>query len=185
MTLPRTPEALDALEEAICKNNGDLNSAARSLAVDPRHVHMWSQADPEVATRIRQAQMIGWAGLESAAYQRAVVGVEVPVYQKGEIVGYKTEYSDGLLSQMLKARVPGYSEATTHTHQHMVNVNLMPRASSYEEWQAQRESALAPAIEHQPPLKQVGPRPSASIETIKQRVRDLPPLFPDKLRDVL
>jgi len=143
MTFERTPEMLEALEEAICQAHGDLNTACRALRTSPRYVHMWILAEPEVATRVRQAQMIGWAGLESAAYQRAVLGVEEDVYYQGDVVGQVTKYSDSLLSKMLVARVPGYGEQQ-HLHTHMVNVNVMPRASSYEEWRDQREKELAP-----------------------------------------
>jgi len=44
---------------------------------------------------------------------------------------------------MLKARVPGYSNDDAHTGGVTVNVNLMPRATSYEEWLEQKgQSAL-------------------------------------------
>jgi hypothetical protein len=143
MSLPRTQEALALLEAAIASNHGDIATAARSLGVDPRHVHMWMLAEPEAATAIKAAQLVGYASIESAAIRRAVHGVERPVYYKGNICGYQTEYSDGLMATVLKARVPGYNPEQVHSHSHMVNVNLMPRASNYEEWQLQRESALA------------------------------------------
>jgi hypothetical protein len=114
------------------------------------------QSDPEVYARLRAAQLIGYASLESAAYERAVLGVQEDVYYQGDVVGQKTVYSDGLLSQMLKARVPGYSQDEATSHRGLtVNVAIMPRASTYEEWVEQREQALAPttpAIEHNPSI---------------------------------
>jgi len=160
---PRTEETLDALEEAICRNHGDLNAAARDLQVPARYIHMWGLSDPEAAKRIRQAQMIGWAGLESAAYQRAVLGVEEDVYYQGEVVGTKTNYSDSLLAKMLVARVPGYGEVQ-HTHQHMVNVNVMPRAASYEEWRDQRERELnSPAQTIEGKAKEIEYSPATKV----------------------
>lgn len=138
----RIPAMLEALEEALCKSHGDMTSACRMLNTSPRNVAQWRQADPEVDARLREAQMIGWASLENAAYERAVVGVDVPIYQKGELVGYRKEYSDGLLAQMLKARVPGYGGEEAAARALTVNVNLMPRASSYEEWVGHREHVL-------------------------------------------
>jgi len=171
----RTEETLDALEEAICQNHGDLNAAARALGFPARYVHMWGLQDPTVQQRIRQAQMIGWAGLETAAYQRAVLGVEEDIYYQGEVVGTKRSYSDTLLSKMLVARVPGYGEVQ-HQHTHMVNVNVMPRATSYEEWRDQREKELAepnsPAIEGS--FKELpAPATRAAPEVIQGRVREL------------
>jgi hypothetical protein len=44
--------------------------------------------------------------LERAAYRRAAVGVERPVYYKGERVDVLREYSDTLLMFLLRARKP-------------------------------------------------------------------------------
>jgi hypothetical protein len=40
--------------------------------------------------------------------KRGVEGVQRPIYQRGELVGYQTEYSDHLLSRVLSARHPDY-----------------------------------------------------------------------------
>ena len=44
--------------------------------------------------------------LEPEAIRRAVEGVEKPVYQGGELVGYVREYSDTLLIFLLKGGKP-------------------------------------------------------------------------------
>ena len=45
--------------------------------------------------------------LEEAAYKRAVEGTETPVYNKlGEIVGYKTDFSDTLLVKLMEGNMP-------------------------------------------------------------------------------
>jgi hypothetical protein len=44
--------------------------------------------------------------LEDEAVRRGHKGVKQPVYQQGELVGYKQEYSDNLLMFMLKGRRP-------------------------------------------------------------------------------
>jgi hypothetical protein len=133
---------LSRLEEAVIHLRGDLHKAARSLGLDLRGINALITRDESVRTRIATAQQIGWASLEGEAYRRAVEGVEVPIYQQGELVGHRTEYSDSLLSLMLKARVPGYKPDTDHTSALTVNVAVMPRASSYEEWQVHREQEL-------------------------------------------
>lgn len=43
--------------------------------------------------------------------RRAVEGYQRPVYQKGELVGHETVYSDNMLLTLLRARAPDvYSE---------------------------------------------------------------------------
>lgn len=152
LTLPRTPMALNMLERSLVENHGDLLAACQALGVSYREACLWRQADPDAAEAIHHAQLIGWASLENAAYQRAVKGVEKGVYYKGELCGSETVYSDGLLSQMLKARVPGYKEDDGPGRGGMtVNVAIMPRAETYEDWVKQREQMLAPqttVIEH-------------------------------------
>lgn len=142
MVFLRTPACLALLEEALATHCGDMKTACKSVNASPRDVYMWCSADAEVAGRIRAAQQMGWAGLESAAYERAVNGVEKAVYYKGEVVGFETEYSDSLLSLMLKSRVPEYGGEERRGSGVTVNVAVMPRASSYEEWSIQRDKEL-------------------------------------------
>ena len=142
-TLPRTDHTLAALEEALCNNHGDMVAACRAVGVPTRHVAAWVAQDKSAADRIKTAQMIGWAALENAAYQRAVHGVEKGIYYKGELVGTETVYSDGLLQSMLKARVPAYGEGGGPSGGMTVNVAILPRASNYDEWVVQRERMLA------------------------------------------
>jgi hypothetical protein len=44
--------------------------------------------------------------LEDEAFRRAVTGVDKPVFQKGECVGFIREYSDNLLTLLLRCRRP-------------------------------------------------------------------------------
>lgn len=138
--LVRTDDSLEALEESLVKNYGDMTSACRELGVSVASVHFWMEDDPNAASRLRLAQQIGWTTIEGAAHQRAIVGVEEDVYYQGEVVGQKRVYSDGLLAQMLKARVKAYSAEESQGPK--VMVNIMPRADSYEEWVALRQTSL-------------------------------------------
>lgn len=152
--LVRTDETLEALERALIENHGHVGDACKACGLGGLigQVHLWAENDPEVKERIRLAQMIGWSTLEGEAIRRAVHGVEEDVYFKGEVVGTKTVYSDGLLAQMLKARVPGYKEDAS-VKGPTVQVNIVPRAESYEEWIAMRERTLK--ITHSPQVPNV------------------------------
>lgn len=144
MNLPRTPETLTAIEDTLIQCHGSLPRTCHRLGIKPQHLQLWLSSDPEVYARIRAAQLLGYSTLEEAALKRAVDGVDEDVYFKGEVVGQKKVYSDGLLSQMLKARIPEYSNEEARTNNSLtVNVAIMPRASTYEEWVEQRERALA------------------------------------------
>src|SRR5579871_5668868 len=55
---------------------------------------------------IRQAEMQAARTLEDVAVRRAHEGLRKPVWFKGKIVGYETEYSDTLLLAVLKANNP-------------------------------------------------------------------------------
>ena len=44
--------------------------------------------------------------LEAEAHRRAFIGIDKPVYYKGEVVGSITKYSDRLLMFLLKAHDP-------------------------------------------------------------------------------
>lgn len=63
--------------------------------------------------------------LEQEARRRAVEGYERPVFQGGECVGSVTEYSDALLTFLLKAKRPVlYRERHEHKHEHRGKIDL-------------------------------------------------------------
>jgi|3_EtaG_2_1085321.scaffolds.fasta_scaffold02272_3 hypothetical protein len=71
-----------------------------------RSVYEWREADKKFRAKWDDAIEQGIDVLERAAYERAVQGVEVPVFDKGEIVGTTTKYSDTLLIFLMKGRRP-------------------------------------------------------------------------------
>lgn len=140
--LVMNPINLERLCEAITAHAGSIPKACKDLGLNLRHVNAWILRDGEAAAAVRSAQQEGWASLEDVAYERAVNGYEKPVYQKGELAGYETVYSDSLLALMLKSRVPGYKQESDGGRGINVNVAIMPRANSYEEWVVQRDLHL-------------------------------------------
>ncbi len=141
MPVPRTLDALEQIERQIIQSHGDLMAASRALTFNPVDIQQWMASDPEVAATIANAQRLGWATLESEAIRRAT-GYDEEVWYQGEMVGYKNVYSDGLLQTLLKARVDGHQAEQPGLRALAVQVNVMPRASTYEEWQAQRQMQL-------------------------------------------
>lgn len=62
---------------------------------------------PEFDAHLTMAQEhFKYAVLERAAFVRAIDGVDVPVFHKGVIAGYKREYSDSLMKDLLPGNIP-------------------------------------------------------------------------------
>lgn len=143
----RTEVTLTGICAALQRNCGDRYEACREVGVSLIFLDTWERDDAEVAKRIQEAERVGTMGLVSAAIKRGVHGVEEDVYYKGEVVGQKTNYSDSLLTTLLKAKRPEFAKdgegAGTNV---VVNVaNIMPRADSYEQWLTMKQQTLAPA----------------------------------------
>lgn len=90
--------------------HGNVAAAARTAVVERRQIYKWIDADPSFAERFHEAEQAAVEVLELEAYRRAVIGTPYrrTSYWRGEEVGIdeKTEYSDGLLTTLLKARAP-------------------------------------------------------------------------------
>lgn len=64
----------------------------------------WRRDDPQFAEAWEEAVEAGVDLLEEEIRRRAVSGVDRPVFQKGECVGFVREYSDSLAAMMLQGR---------------------------------------------------------------------------------
>lgn len=85
---------------------GIVTTAARSIDVDRATVYRWYESDPAFALAFDDAKEQATDAMENEARRRAVDGVDKPVFQGGELVGYIREYSDTLLTKMLAANRP-------------------------------------------------------------------------------
>lgn len=142
----RTQATLDALVQALQVNCGDLFDACKRVLVSPVFVRQWMKDDKDVREAITEAERVGALSLQSAAIQRAVHGVEKGVYFKGEKVDTEIQYSDGLLTTLLKGRMPEVygkeAEGGGNTFNGPTQINIMPRANSYDEWLAMKDATL-------------------------------------------
>lgn len=141
----RTQATLDALVQALQVNCGDRFDACKRVLVSPMFLAQWCKDDKDVADQIIEAERVGALSLQSAAIQRAVHGVEKGVYYKGDRVDTEIQYSDGLLTTLLKGRLPeiyGGEEQRGNTFNGPTQINIMPRANSYEEWLAMKDATI-------------------------------------------
>lgn len=141
----RTQAKLDEIVHALQNNCGDMFDACRQCAVSPIFVRTWMKDDKDVHAAIVEAERVGALALQSEAIRRAVKGVEKGVYFKGQRVDEEIVYSDGLLQTLLKGRLPetfGKDAEGLAISGNNVQVNIMPRANSYAEWLAMRDTTL-------------------------------------------
>lgn len=142
----RTEMCLTMLCTALQRNCGDRYEACREVGVSLIFLDQWERDDTEVAAKIQEAERVGTMGLVSAAIKRGVHGVEEDVYYKGNVVGQKVNYSDSLLTTLLKAKRPEFAkDAEGGGTNVVVNVaNIMPRADNYQQWLEMKTQTLAP-----------------------------------------
>jgi AcrR family transcriptional regulator len=92
---------LDALGKGGC-----LRDAARRAGVSHQTVYNHQRSDPTFARQCELALSMASTDLELHAWERAVHGVEEPVYQRGEQVGTRLKRSDAMLRMLLQAAKP-------------------------------------------------------------------------------
>lgn len=140
----RNEITLNALSTELQRNCGDVLAACKAVGVSLLFVNQWRKDDKVTDEALTEAERVGTQGLVSAAIDRAVNGVEKAVWYRGKVAGYEQVYSDGLLQTLLKAKVPEFAkEGEGHGVAVQVNIaNLMPRATSYEQWLAMKDQTL-------------------------------------------
>jgi hypothetical protein len=142
----RNEQTLLALCDALTANCGDMLRASKQAGVSLLFIQQWRKDDDEVDKRILNAAELGTQTLVSAAITRGVYGIDRDVYYKGDVVGQQKEYSDTLLQTLLKAKVKEFArDGEQSAPQVTVNIaNLMPRATTYEEWLTMKAQTLTP-----------------------------------------
>ena len=87
---------------------GSVRSACRRMGVSEHHIYKLRRhlEAESFRTAWEAALDIGVQRIEDVAMDRALNGVEEPVYHRGEIVGTRRAYNDRLLMFMLKNRAP-------------------------------------------------------------------------------
>ncbi|QFT78104.1 hypothetical protein [Erythrobacter sp. THAF29] len=87
---------------------GSVRSACRRMGVGEHHIYkLRRHPEAESFRKAWEAALdIGVQRIEDVAMDRALNGVEEPVYHRGEIVGTRRAYNDRLLMFMLERRAP-------------------------------------------------------------------------------
>ena len=133
----------------------------------------------EFAAAWRAAVDLGMQRVEDVAMDRALNGVDVPVYSYGELVGTRTVYNDRLLMFMLRNRAPQrFAEGQAKALNAIGTMEMKRLKKKWrKEWEAERAS-VSPAevrasIERkvQSLRQQVDARQTAEWECLSEETR--------------
>ncbi|MGZ3246307.1 MAG: hypothetical protein ACXU68_04545 [Croceibacterium sp.] len=102
-----TPERQQGFIEALA-DYGSVRAAANSVGLAPEGAYRLRRQPgaEEFAAAWQAALDHGIQRIEDVAMDRALNGMEVPVYSYGKVVGTRTIYNDRLLMFMLRNRAP-------------------------------------------------------------------------------
>lgn len=108
---------------------GIINWAARWAKVHRTSHYVWMNEDPTYPERFKEAERQAARGLVDEATRRGRFGVKKPVWYKGKIVGYETEFSDRMLELVIKGEFPNkYKEPTPDVEATPIQIQAMKAA---------------------------------------------------------
>lgn len=140
----RTDEKATEIYDNLRTNYGDLFKACRLAGVSADFCSNWMRDDKVFREGVEEAQRVGRMGLVSVAVERATIGAPKGVYHKGVLVGTEYTPSDGLLTKLMEAYVPEFKkgEGANNQFNGPTQINIMPRAETYDQWLKMRDTTL-------------------------------------------
>lgn len=103
---------------------GRIDVACQAAGISRQTHYNWLKNDPEYAAAFEEARLQAVRELEAEAWRRAREGVSKPIYQMGKLVGSVQEYSDSLMTWLLRGHCPErYNEKHQIVHSGDVDVN--------------------------------------------------------------
>lgn len=113
------PRLLDPNQRALLvalARCGQVTTACQIVGVRTSSHYAWLKQQPLYAEEAQRARQLYLESMEREADRRAVQGTLEPVFYQGQVVGYKSVYSDTLLMFRLKALAPErYRERSEQT----------------------------------------------------------------------
>lgn len=108
------------------RDRGHLQHSLQAAGITERTHRRWLKKYQGYANRFQRAKELFVERMEAEADKRAMEGWDEPVYQGGELVGYKRKYSDILLITRLKALAPDkYRERDQQVPAPVINVAIV------------------------------------------------------------
>ena len=109
-----TPEQLETFLKALALT-GNVSASAEMAGTTRQTMYRHKDADLNFEIAWQHAMDQAIDELELEARRRGLDGYLEPVFQSGELVGYKRKYSDSLLIRQLEAHNPKYAKRVEHT----------------------------------------------------------------------
>lgn len=156
-----TPERQRRFIEALA-DTGSVKRAAHAVNMTPESAYLLRRhpKGQEFRKAWEAALALGVQRLEDTAMERAIHGVEVPVYHFGQIVGTRRVYNDRLLMFLLRNRAPDRFAADGAKGLSAVDRARLARLK--REWRAEWEAERAAATQ--------GPSEQEVIESINRKL---------------
>jgi len=182
------PEVQRAFIEALAETGSVKAACARVNRADHGAYMLRRHPEAESFRQAWQAALdLGLQRIEDVAMDRALNGVEVPVYSYGKLVGTRTVYNDRLLMFMLRNRAPERFTEGRAKALNAVDTQQLARLKQQwrKEWEAEQQARLATGNKdvlkqiddklekmRQRRLKAMSPRTRAAMEHYEQCMRD-------------
>lgn len=119
-----TPEKQKEFLELFSKS-GNCAMSCRTIGVTRNAIWYLRERDAAFDEDYKEAEAIALGLLEEEARRRALEGVDRPIYQQGNLVGYEKVYSDRMLEILLKAHAPEKYRDNQPTDTGGVTINLL------------------------------------------------------------
>lgn len=85
---------------------GSVRLSCKAIGISRMTAHRWRNADEAFAREWELAKDMHVEAAMDKLAERAIIGVKRPIYQKGQLMGYETIYSDNLLIYHLERLSP-------------------------------------------------------------------------------
>lgn len=106
------------------RRSGIVSQALSGVGVTSSTVYRLRASDSAFSEAWDDAIEAATDTLETEARRRAVDGWDEPIYQGGELVGYRKKYSDNLLAMLLRGRRAIYRDRVDASIQHSGGVGV-------------------------------------------------------------
>lgn len=112
---PLTPEERLRKQQRFLKcyrESANIKASCKAAGIHRSTFYHWREKDAEFASQLPEAEQDANDTAEQALYERAIKGIETYVVSNGRVVYLddkplkERKYSDGLLTLLLKARMP-------------------------------------------------------------------------------
>lgn len=128
------------------RRTGLIVQAARSAGTNSRRIKKECEDDKEFGVDFQEALMDYAESCQKELHRRAIDGVTEDVYFQGVVCGQKQNYSDALLTTLVKAKSPEFREKlSVDTTIHGGVLCVLPQAVSPEAWIEATKQAQLPA----------------------------------------